>query len=73
MKRLLIAMMAVIFLGISGMILADESVDPVGTPVVSATPAPVKAVKKEKKKKAKKVKKEGTVVTPSTPATPTAK
>ena len=75
MRRLVAVMMAAAFLGITGMTLADEGTDPTGTPAVSGTPAPAKAVKKAKKKKAKKAmkKEEAPSATPSTSLTPDAK
>ena len=67
MKRLIALMVAAAFLGVTGMILADEGADPSGTPAVSGTPAPAKAVK-AKKKKGKKEKREEKAAATVTPA-----
>jgi hypothetical protein len=72
MKRLVLSMMAIVFVGIVGMTMADENVDP----ALAATPAvstPTKAMKAEKKKKVKKAKKEKVAATPLAMATPAAK
>jgi hypothetical protein len=67
MRRLIAAMVVTAFLGVTGMVLADEGSDPSGTPAVSGTPAPAKALK-AKKKKGKKMKKEEKAAASATPA-----
>jgi len=53
MKRFIVALMAVMFLGATGVVLADEAAAPASTPAA----APAKMEKKAKKMKKKKAKK----------------
>ena len=63
MKKLIAALMTVLFLGSTGLVLADEAAAPASTPVA-------KTMKHKKHKKSKKVKK---TEAPAVSTTPTSK
>ena len=66
MRKLFAVLMTVLFLGSTGLVLADEATTPSTTPVV-------KTMKHKKAKKARKAKKMKTTSAPAASTTPVAK